>query len=171
MSKNWRSPQQLQAVLEQARRRGLVAEGPAPVPVPLVERRTATELLNRPEPVKPRQGKPVKRRPMNKTEQRFVHQVVMPMIERHEIYSWEFEGMTLRWPDGLRYTPDVVLSFPVTEVQSITHPVCRLTLCEIKGAWAWRQDVVKFRAARDKWGDRFEFQWWQEVDGIWTQTR
>lgn len=102
-----------------------------------------------------------RRKEMNKTESEFAR-ILDAKVARGEIDSWAYEELTLRWPDGMRYTPDFVT---VIDSGYLT------TLIEVKGAHLWAKDVVKFRAARDKWGDRFKFEFWQKIDGVWQETR
>lgn len=109
-----------------------------------------------------------RRSAMNKTEARFAR-LLEARVERGEIISFEYEGITLRWPDGMRYSPDFVLWVSTTGIND--HLYTAQTLVEVKGAHAWAKDVVKFRAARDRWGNRYRFEFWQEVDGQWTETR
>ncbi len=101
-----------------------------------------------------------RRKEMNKTEADF-SRLLDARKNRHEILSWDYEGLTLRWPDGMRYTPDFVV-FDLDDY---------VTLIEVKGAYAWAKDIVKFRAARDRWTGPFTFQFWQKIDGIWQETR
>lgn len=110
-----------------------------------------------------------RRKEMNKTESEFAR-ILEAKVARNEIMSWEYESMTLRWPDGMRYTPDFVLVHHSNPDCVFSEPQL-LTLIEVKGAYAWAKDVVKFRAARDKWGDRFKFEFWQKIDGEWRETR
>lgn len=146
-------------ILERGRQRGMVAqEPPAAVPV-------AGSVSPRGDTV-PKAGK--RRSEMNKTEARFAR-LLEAKVQRGEIVSFEYEGLTLRWPDGMRYTGDF---FVVNEIGDIDgHPLVAATIIEVKGAHSWAKDVVKFRAARDKWGNRYCFQFWQEVDGEWKETR
>lgn len=102
---------------------------------------------------------------MNKTEARFAA-LLDARVARGEIISWAYEEITLRWPDGMRYTPDFVLI-----VRDPSFPVTYTVLVEVKGAHSWAKDIVKFRSARDKWGGRFRFQFCQEVNGQWKETR
>lgn len=116
-----------------------------------------------------RPKKPGKRRKeMNKTEARFAA-LLDARAARGEIVSWAYEEITLRWPDAMRYTPDFVVIMAANNQLDIDPGTT--VLIEVKGAHAWAKDVVKFRAARDKWGDRFRFEWWQEVDGVWRESR
>lgn len=130
----------------------------------------AIEVHLPPEPKKA--GK--RRKQMNKTEAEFAR-ILQARMDRDEIVSFDYEGLTLRWPDGMRYTPDFMV------VQSLIHerldaaassefPHVRLVLIEVKGAFGWQKDIVKFRAARANW-PLYEFQFWQKLDGEWQQTR
>lgn len=111
-----------------------------------------------------------KRREMNATEREFAAYLQRQMDEE-EIVSFDYEGLTLRWPDGMRYTSDFLV---VTAIESGSTDnqgaAVRITLIEVKGAYCWRQDLVKWRAARANW-PLFRFEFWQKVDGQWQQTR
>lgn len=134
------------------------------------ESRNLTDKYINPKPKK--SGK--RRKEMNKTEARFAA-LLDARIARGEIVSWAYEEITLRWPDGMRYTADFSV-IGVTDYTQMNNtgpsiPMVPTILIEVKGAYAWAKDVVKFRSARDKWGDRFRFEYWQEVDGEWKETR
>lgn len=113
-----------------------------------------------------------RRKEMNKTEADFERFYKASRMSEYDI-AIDYEGITLRWPDGMRYTPDfaVYRMTDYTTVNKQEHVMTPITLIEVKGAYAWAKDVVKFRAARDKWCDRFKFEFWQKVDGIWQETR
>lgn len=113
-----------------------------------------------------------RRSAMNKTESRFAR-LLEARVARGEIESFEYEGLTLRWPDGMRYTPDFVVVDATlsADAASAQSPSVCITLIEVKGAYGWAKDIVRFRAARDKWGNRYRFEFWQEVDGKWKETR
>lgn len=120
-----------------------------------------------------------RRKEMNKTESKF-SALMDARVARGEIESFEYEGLTLRWPDGMRYTPDFAV-YGFTHLvrrnqigwvfDSGDRPCSAITLIEVKGAHSWAKDVVKFRAARDKWGCRYRFEFWQELNGEWRETR
>lgn len=129
---------------------------------------TATDFASKliPSLVPKKSGK--RRKEMNKTESEFAR-ILDAKVARNEIMSWEYESMTLRWPDGMRYTADFCVLEWIDKSGSLSLPL--IILIEVKGAYAWAKDIVKFRAARDKWGDRFKFEFWQKIDGEWKETR
>lgn len=109
-----------------------------------------------------------KRMERNKTEARF-ERLLEARLARGEIVSFEFQGRTLRWPDAMRYTPDFLVVDEIGDIDG--KPLVAETLIEVKGAHQWAKDVIKFRAARDKWGHLYCFEFWQEIDGQWQETR
>lgn len=111
-----------------------------------------------------------RRKEMNKTEERFAAFVLDPKVRQHDYESYEYEGLTLRWPDGMRYTPDFVAIREVVGIGA-KYPLVSIVLIEVKGAHQWAKDVVKFRAARDKWGHIYRFEFWTYQDGEWRETR
>lgn len=105
-----------------------------------------------PAPAPKKKGKT--RREMNQTER----EALLVLQARFPKARIEYEGLTLRWPDGMRYTPDFVIR------QTGIIPI----LIEIKGAYCWRQDLVKFRAARAYWDEDYNFEFWQkDENGAW----
>lgn len=62
----------------------------------------------------------------------------------------EREAITLRWPDGMTYTPDFVLFYTSGQIG----------FYETKGPFIRRTGLEKFRAARAHW-PMFEFELWQ----------
>lgn len=116
----------------------------------------------------PELSKPRGRKPMNKTETEFAR-ILEAKFRRNEIVSYDREGITLRWADGMTYTPDFSV---VTEI----HPFiivgertaqC-ITLIEVKGAWIEGDALTKFRAARANW-PLYIFELWQSKKGEWTR--
>ena len=120
------------------------APSPASATVPPAARKKPTGVRQRKGP--------------NATEARFLAHLDA-MREAGHGYAGKIvrEGITLRWPDGMTYTPDVVVwgEFMVT-------------LIEIKGPFIRRTGLEKFRAARDAWRS-FRFELWQWKDRNWTQ--
>ncbi len=120
-------------------------------------------------------GKPRGRKGMNKTETEFAH-MLSAQYQRAEIRGFEFEGMTLRWPDGMVYTPDFLVEIDRiktnpkyvegTEEPIVTYVAYRLI--EVKGAKIWAKDLVKFRAARAQW-PQFQFELWQKTRHGWSK--
>jgi len=113
-------------------------------------------------------GKPRGRAPMNKTETAYSH-ILEAMKRRGDIAQWEREGITLRWPDGMTYTPD----FTVITKQFKADPdfdlmVAAHTFIEVKGPKIEEDALVKFRAARARW-PLYGFQMHQLKAGTWTR--
>ncbi len=125
-----------------------------------------------------RRGK--RRREMNATEREFAA-YLQRLMDANEIISFDYEGMTLRWGTGaalLSYTADFVAVHDVTykgyppDLQSTlpSHPFVRLVFYEIKGAHAWKADIVRFKAAKAAF-PLYEFQLWEKAkDHGWCQT-
>lgn len=103
-------------------------------------------------------AKPRGRRQKNKTEAAF-EAILEARRRRGEIARHAWEGMVLKWPDGMSYCPDFV-------VWELSPP--RIVLVETKGAWIEEDALVKFRAARAYWPE-FGFALWQRKKGTWTQ--
>lgn len=114
----------------------------------------------------PELSKPRGRKQMNQTETRY-SLILQAMKDRGEIVDFEREGLTLRWPDGMTYTPD----FMVIAWQDVTgNPLhIRILFVEVKGAKIEGDALVKFRAARDKWGGRYGFEMHQWKARTWTK--
>lgn len=147
MSKNfW--PGQAEAIIERARRRGMVAEPLAPAAVAA-------------QPAAPkRAGK--RRREMNGIESRF-SEYLNARLRRGEIAGFGYEQMMLRFGCAdapLSYSPD----FTVRELSG------SLTQIEIKGAYCWKADLVRWKAAKASF-PWFRFEWWTCENGIWQETR
>lgn len=99
---------------------------------------------------------PTAGRRMNRTERDF-GAMLEAQRRRGEIVRYEYEGITLRWGGGMRYTPDFVV------VQHVPHP---LKFVEIKGGRIWDRDIVRFKGAAAYW-PQFEFEMWQKQGGRW----
>lgn len=104
----------------------------------------------------------------NDTEKRY-GLVLEAMRRRGEIVCYGFEEISLRWGDMV-YTPDyfVIRQLAENHTEAGGGPLIEAVYIELKGAWKWQKDVVKFKAARARftWA-RFEM--WDYVDGRWTQ--
>lgn len=90
----------------------------------------------------------------NKTEQRYLD-ILEAKKRRGEINSYRYEGMSLRWGDGMRYTADVVV-FCGKEI----------TLIEVKGPHIHQKDLIRFKGCKAEWKE-FNFELWQEVKREW----
>jgi uncharacterized protein DUF1064 len=97
------------------------------------------------------------RKQMNKTESAFALRLEA-MKSRGDIRRADWEGVTLRLPDGMSYTADFF----------VTANDGRLILIEVKGAWLEDDAVVKFRAFR-AYFTQLTFQFWQCKCGEWRQ--
>lgn len=107
-------------------------------------------------PAKPKSaGKPRGRAPMNKTEGAF-WLLLQARQQAGEFVRVEREGITLRWPDGMRYTPDFVG----------WRDDGKHIAFETKGGHIWEKDATKFRAARAAW-PWFAFEMHQLKRGHW----
>lgn len=95
-----------------------------------------------------------KARQPNKTEARF-GAVLEGRKKRGEIDSYRYEGMSLRWGGGMRYTADWVVIIG-TEVY----------LLEVKGKLLRNQDLVRFKGCKSEWPE-FHFEMHQEVNREW----
>lgn len=131
-----------------------------PIPAPVAPPATA------PEPVKakrkaPGLAKPRGRKGMNRTESAMAL-LLEAQRQAGEIVRWGREMITLRWPDGLCYSPDFTVLLSKANLPA-TYPI---TFIETKGAFVRDDALVKFRAARAYWPD-FEFQMWRLVKGRW----
>lgn len=93
---------------------------------------------------------------MNKTEQAYASRLEA-MKNRRDILDYVREGVTLRWDDGLAYTPD----FWVLHIDGSQEMI------ETKGPHIRDDALVKFRAARDKWKRAYSFSMWQLRKGEW----
>lgn len=112
-------------------------------------------------------GKPRGRAAMNKTETAY-SQILEAMKSRGEIKRWEREGITLRWPDGMTYSPDFAVWELATDPFPEDHTRERLVFIEVKGPFIREDALVKFRAARAHWPE-FAFSMMQLKKGEWTQ--
>lgn len=115
----------------------------------------------------PKKG-PRGRAPMNKTETAF-SALLDARQRRGEILHWQREGITLRWPDGMTYSPDFsIVTSMAAEATETEAPSVRLTLIETKGGFIRDDALVKFRAARSAW-PHYRFEMWQLTKGEWTR--
>lgn len=108
-----------------------------------------------------------KSRGMNKTETAF-SQLLQAKMNRGEIVSFDYEGMSLRW-SGMTYTPDFVAVEGISHLYPIAdRPYVRLIFYEVKGAHIYSRDMVRFKGARGNY-PLYEFQMWQLKKGDWTR--
>ncbi len=115
-------------------------------------------------------SKPRGRRKMNKTEAAFA--LILEARKRNgEILRYEWEGISLRWPDGMVFTPDFAVW---KENEYVDSSECdgavwkEVSFIETKGAFIEGDALVKFRAARAQWQE-FTFELWQLKKGTWSK--
>jgi len=101
-----------------------------------------------------------RKRSMNKTEAEFAR-ILEAMWSRGEIVSFVYEGLRLKYADGLYYKADFV----------VMNPDKSVTLIETKGGHIWDRDKVRFRACAAEWRDWFAFELWQKKAGQWSRIR
>ncbi len=97
---------------------------------------------------------------MNRTETDF-SRILEIRRRRGEILSFVYEGVRLKYADGLHYKADFV----------VLNPDKSITLIETKGGFIFSRDKVRFRACAAEWKDWFEFQLWQKKAGQWSRIR
>ncbi len=73
----------------------------------------------------------------NKTEQRYIDEILLPALQAGEIADWRFEELSFRLGPKCHYRPDFL----------VVLPDGRIRLDEIKGGWAEEDALVKFRTA------------------------
>lgn len=93
---------------------------------------------------------------MNKTESAFTR-LLDAMKSRGDIDRYDREGITLRWDDGMTYTPDFSC-----------YNGSQITFIEVKGAFIEGDALVKFRSARAHWA-MFKFEMWQYAKREWNK--
>lgn len=108
-----------------------------------------------------------RRRVMNATEAEFAR-YLQSLKDRGEIYSFSFEGMTLRWGEEtpLTYTADFVA---LQGIDGILPAVWHLVFYEIKGGFAWREGILRFKAAKAAF-PHFEFCLYEKGKDGWQKT-
>lgn len=99
-------------------------------------------------------------RKQTKTEESF-GRILEARKLRGEIISYQYEGVTLRWSDGTRYTPDFLVVMAIAD--SSHH---RIVFVETKGGHIFPGAKRRFKEARDHcpWAD---FEMWQRKAGQW----
>jgi len=95
--------------------------------------------------------------PMNKLERAFASRLNVLQMNG-SIHRWVFEGVTLHWGGGMRYTPD----FLIVDKETM------MTLVEIKG-FRRSRDIVRFKGCKNEWDWCFNFEMWAREDGQWTR--
>lgn len=88
--------------------------------------------------------------------------ILEAMKRKGEIVHYVFEGISLRWADGLRYTADY----------AVFAENARTRLIEIKGrqnkAIRRRDDaIVRFKGCRAEWKTYFDFEMWEKGKDGW----
>lgn len=100
----------------------------------------------------------ISRPKMTKTEADF-GRILEARKARGEIISYQFHGLTLRWSDGTRYTPDWVA---LERIADCSHH--QVVCYETKGGYIFPGAKRRFKEARDQnpWA---QFQMWQKKAG------
>lgn len=98
-----------------------------------------------------------RKRSMNKTEAEFAR-ILEVWKQRGEIVSFVYEGLRLKYADGLYYKPDFV-----------AFDGGKIYLIEVKGGHIWDRDKVRFRACAAEWREWFSFELWQRKRGEWSR--
>jgi len=101
--------------------------------------------------------KPKGRQP-NKTEAEF-GLILEAMKRRGDIVDYFYEGITLRWGGGMRYTADF----------SVIIEDASIKLIETKGGYIWPKDLIRFKGCREEWKTYFDFEMHQKKEGSWTR--
>lgn len=99
-----------------------------------------------------------KRKQPNKIESEY-GRILEAKKSRGEIVHYIYEGITLHWGDGMRYTCDWV-------VISKDAPI---KLIEVKGKAFWPGDLVRFKGCRAEWKAHFDMELWQRKGGEWAR--
>lgn len=73
----------------------------------------------------------------NKTEQRYIDEVLWPGMHAGELVEWRFEAVNLRLGPQCHYRPDFLVVLPDGSMR----------FDEIKGGWAEEDALVKFKTA------------------------
>ena len=74
-----------------------------------------------------------------------------------DIIAYAYEGITLHWGDGMRYTPDWVVIVEDAPMK----------LVECKGGYIFPKDMIRFKGCRAEWKQWFEFEMHQKKEGSW----
>lgn len=99
--------------------------------------------------------KPKGRQP-NKTEAEF-GLILEAQKRKGDIIAYAYEGLSLRWSDGMRYTPDFVVIVEDSPFR----------LVECKGGYIWPKDMIRFKGCRAEWKKHFDFEMHQKREGTW----
>lgn len=135
-----------------------------PIPAPVAPPATAPEAVKATTKAVGL-GKPQGRKVMNRTEAAYA--LILEAEKRAGLWiRYGREELTLRWPDGMRYTADFMALAP--ENDSDPSPAVVVWMIEVKGAFIEGDALVKFRAARAYWPE-FHFKMMQLKKGRWEQ--
>ena len=85
------------------------------------------------------------------------------LADRKGITVFFYEGITLHWGDGMKYTPDYVCYGPLP---LMGKPL----LIEVKGNHVRDRDIVRFKGCRAEWKRYYDFEMHQKQKGVgWVQ--
>jgi len=125
--------------------KAVALEGATPAPVPT---QTSKQIIRQ------------SRREPNKTERRFENENLRPCQADGRIVGYQFEAVTLRLANGVKYTPDY-----------FTYgPACAVKIFEVKGAYVYEDAKIKLKIAASQF-HCFEFYLAQYSKGEWTINR
>jgi hypothetical protein len=87
----------------------------------------------------------------NKTEASF-GLILEAQKRKGEIIHYVYEGISLRWGDGMRYTCDWAVFIEDMPIK----------LIEVKGAHLWDRDIVRYKGCKAEWKTWFDFELYQK---------
>lgn len=123
--------------------------------------RVATYDESRKEFTVPVKEKPLRKpRAMNGTETRY-SLILDEMKRRGEISRWVYEGIKLKWGDGMYYTGDFWVVRNTDESKRL--------IIEVKGAHIWEKDKIRFLGCRSEWSHEYDFELHQWAKNRWLQ--
>lgn len=103
---------------------------------------------------------PPKRGEMNKTERRYLEEIILPCERLGGVRWWGFEALTFKIGEGVRYTPD----FVVLNADGTLYAV------EVKGGYVRDDATVKFKVAAGLY-PWISWDMLQYAQGLWRTIR
>lgn len=90
------------------------------------------------------------------------------MKRRGDIAYYAYEGISLRWGDGMRYTADFAV-FPVDKSTRVRLIEIKGRDKMIRGKVTRRRDdaIVRFKGCRAEWKSYFDFEMHEKHQGQW----
>lgn len=93
---------------------------------------------------------------INKTEAEYAR-ILEAQKQRGEIIHYVYEGIRLKWGDSMHYLADFAVFIEDKPIK----------LIEVKNAFIWDRDRVRFLGCRAEWRKYFDFELWQKKAGEW----